>query len=259
MDYQLKGKLAYISAGSTGIGEAIANELTAEGASVIVSSRNEGNLGKYRGIWHGTIAADIATGEGVDKAVAYVLDTFGRAPDILINNLGVGDSNPFEEITDEMWAKSIQVNLMGTVRTCRALMPLMAKLGGASVVNTGSDLAKQPEFTLMDYGACKAAMLYISKALSKQYAGRVRVNVIAPGPVYTAMFSRPGGIVDQVAAQYGVDRETALKRFLEDRQLYLGMPDPVDVAHAAVFLASPMAKFISGSIIDIGGTLRGLI
>lgn len=157
------------------------------------------------------------------------------------------------------WAQSIQVNLMGAVRTCRALVPLMAELGGAAVVNTGSDLAKQPEFTLMDYGACKAALLYVSKALAKQYAGRVRVNMILPGPVYTAMFSRPGGIVDQVAAQYGLDRERALKRFLEDRQMPMGMPDPADVAHAAVFLASPLAKFITGANIDIGGTLRGLI
>jgi NAD(P)-dependent dehydrogenase (short-subunit alcohol dehydrogenase family) len=259
MDYQLKGKLAYISAGSTGIGEAIANELTSEGAKVIVSARNADTLKKNGGKWHGTIAADISTAQGVDEAVAYVLKTFGRAPDILINNLGVGDSTPFEQITDEKWAHSIEVNLMGTVRTCRALIPLMAQLDGAVVVNTGSDLAKQPEFTLMDYGACKAALLYISKALSKQYAGRVRVNVIAPGPVWTAMFYRPGGIVDQVAEQYGVDRDTALKRFLEDRQMPMGMPDPVDVAHAAVFLASPMAKFITGATIDIGGTQRGLI
>ena len=226
MDYQLKGKLAYVSAGSTGIGEAIANELTLEGAKVIVSALDAETLEKNGGAWHGTIIADLATAQGVDKAVAQVLSSFGRAPDILINNLGVGDSTPFEEISDEKWAQSIQVNLMGTVRTCRALVPLMAKLGGAAVVNTGSDLAKQPEFTLMDYGACKAALLYLSKALAKQYAGRVRVNMILPGPVYTAMFSRPGGIVDQVAAQHGLDRDAALKRFLEDRQMPMGMPDP---------------------------------
>jgi NAD(P)-dependent dehydrogenase (short-subunit alcohol dehydrogenase family) len=259
VDYQLKGKLAYVSAGSTGIGEAIANELAREGAKVIVSANDAETLKKNGGAWYGTIVADIATAQGVERAVAYVLDTFGRAPDILINNLGVGDATPFEQITDEKWAHSIEVNLMGTVRTCRALVPLMAELGGAAVVNTGSDLAKQPEFTLMDYGACKAALLYLSKALSKQYAGRVRVNVIAPGPVWTAMFYRPGGIVDQVAEQYGVDRDTALKRFLEDRQMPMGMPNPEDVAHAAVFLASPLAKFITGATIDIGGTLRGLI
>ena len=120
MDFQVKGKLAYISAGSTGIGEAIANLLTKEGAKVIVSARNPDTLKEKGGAWHGTVSADIATSQGVQKAVDYVLGTFGRAPDILINNLGVGDSTPFEEITDEKWAQSIQINLMGTVRTCRA-------------------------------------------------------------------------------------------------------------------------------------------
>jgi NAD(P)-dependent dehydrogenase (short-subunit alcohol dehydrogenase family) len=259
MDFQLEGKLAYISAGSTGIGEATANLLTKEGVKVIVSARNPDTLKEKGGAWYGTISADIATAQGVQKAIDYVLQTFGRAPDILINNLGVADATPFEQITDEKWEHSLNVNLMGNVRTLRALLPLMAKVEGAAVLNTGSDLAKQPEFTLTDYGACKAAQLYLTKALSKQYAGRPRINVIAPGPVWTAMFYRPGGIIDQVAAQYGVDRETARKRFLEDRQMPMGMPDPEDVAYAAVFLVSPLAKFINGATIDIGGTLRGLI
>jgi len=259
MDFQVNGKLAYISAGSTGIGEAIANLLTKEGAKVIVSARNPDTLKEKGGAWHGTVSADIATAQGVQKAVDYVLGSFGRAPDILINNLGVADATPFEQMTDERWEHSLNVNLMGNVRTLRALLPLMAKLEGSAVVNTGSDLAKQPEFTLTDYGSCKAALLYLTKALSKQYAGRPRINVISPGPVWTAMFSRPGGIIDQVAAQYGVDRDTAKIRFLEDRQMPMGMPDPEDVAYAAVFLASPLAKFINGANIDIGGTLRGLI
>lgn len=259
MDFRLTGKLAYVSAGSAGIGAAIANLLTKEGAQVIVSSNDPDTLERNGGAWRGTVCADIATPEGVGKAVDYVLHAFGRAPDILINNLGVADATPFESVTDEKWERSLNVNLMGNVRTMRALLPLMARVEGSSVVNTGSDLAKQPEFSLTDYGACKAALLYLTKALSKQYAGRPRINVIAPGPVWTAMFHRPGGIIDQVAAQYGVDRDAAKKRFLEDRQMPMGMPDPEDVAYAAVFLASPLAKFINGACLDIGGTLRGLI
>ena len=259
MDLHIEGKLAYISAGSTGIGEAIANLLTKEGAKVIVSALDQDTLKERGGTWHGTVSADIATPGGVAKAVDCVLRTFGRAPDILINNLGVADATPFEQMTDEKWEHSLNVNLMGNVRTMRALLPLMAKIDGAAVVNTGSDLAKQPEFTLTDYGSCKAALLYLTKALSKQYGGRPRINVIAPGPVWTAMFYRPGGIIDQVAEQHGVDRDTALKRFLEDRQMPMGMPYPEDVAHAAVFLASPLAKFITGASLDIGGTIRGLV
>jgi NAD(P)-dependent dehydrogenase (short-subunit alcohol dehydrogenase family) len=259
MDYQLKGKLAYVSAGAHGIGEAIANLLTEEGARVIVADCDAGALQERGRAWHGTIAADLATAAGVEGAVSHVLGTFGRAPDIVINNLGVGDAIPFEQITDEKWARSIEVNMMGCVRTCRALVPRMAELGGGAVVNTGSDLAKQPEPGLMDYGACKAALLYFAKALSKQYAGRVRINVVSPGPVWTRMWYRPGGMVDQLVEQYGVDRDAAVKRFLEDRQMPLGIAQPEDVAHAAVFLASPLAKFITGANLDIGGTQRGLV
>ena len=260
MDYGLKGKYAFVNAGAYGIGESTADLLTQEGASVIVADRDEEVLNEKAPRWAGTVVADLATAEGVDKAIAYVLKTFGRAPDILVNNLGVGDSTPFEDISDERWAKSFEINLMGCIRTCRALIPEMAKKGAASIVNTGSDLAKQPEPGLMDYGVCKAGLLYLTKALAKQYAPHVRVNAVLPGPVWTRMWTRPGGLVDQLVVHYGVaDREAAVERFLQDRYLPLGMGQAEDVAHAIVFLASPLAKFITGSTLDIGGTLRGLI
>jgi len=259
IDYQLKGKLAYVSAGAHGIGQAAANLLAAEGASVIVADQDEGALREHGSAWAATFAADLATGAGIDQAVAFVLRTFGRAPDIVINNLGVGIAAPFTEISDQRWAESLNVNLLGTVRTCRALLPRMAQLGSAAIVNTGSDLSKQPEFTMVDYGAFKAALLYVTKALAKEYAPRVRINVVAPGPVWTRMWTRPGGMVDQLMEQYGVDKDTAVKRFLEDRHMPLGIAQPEDVANAIVFLASPLANAITGAVLDIGGTLRGLI
>jgi NAD(P)-dependent dehydrogenase (short-subunit alcohol dehydrogenase family) len=259
VDYQLKGKLAYVSAGAHGIGEAIADLLTQEGVEVIVADADADTLRQKAGKWRGSIAADLATAQGVDTATAYVLTQFQRAPDILINNLGVGSSTPFEDTSDEMWAQSFQVNLMGTVRTCRALVPQMAVRGEASVVNTGSDLAKQPEPGFMEYGTCKAGLLYLSKALAKQYAPAVRVNTVLPGPIWSRMWSRPGGIVDHLVEQYGLDRAASVKKFLEDRQMPMGIGNPEDVAHAVVFLASPLARFITGAGLDIGGTIRGLI
>jgi NAD(P)-dependent dehydrogenase (short-subunit alcohol dehydrogenase family) len=259
VDYQLKGKRAYVSAGAHGIGEAIADLLTQEGADVIVADADVNALREKSGKWRATIAADLATPAGVEKATAFALTQFDGAPDIVINNLGVGDSTPFEQITDEKWAKSIEVNLMGTVRTCRALVPKMAARGGGAVVNTGSDLAKQPEPGFVDYGSCKAALLYLTKALAKQYAPIVRVNTVLPGPIWSRMWTRQGGIVDQLVQHYGLDREASVKKFLEDRQMPMGIGNPEDVAHAVVFLASPLAKFITGAGLDIGGTIRGLI
>ena len=196
---------------------------------------------------------------GVEGAVAQVLETFGRAPDILVNNLGVGNATPFEEISEERWEHSFNINLMGSVRTLRALLPRMADIEGAAVVNTGSDLAKQPEPAFMDYGACKAGLLYVTKALAKQYAPKIRVNAVLPGPIWSRMWTRPDGIVDQLVAHYKVDRDAAVKRFLEDRQMPMGIGQPEDVAHAIVFLASPRARFITGAALDIGGTIRGLV
>jgi NAD(P)-dependent dehydrogenase (short-subunit alcohol dehydrogenase family) len=259
MDYQLNGHAACVFAGAHGIGAAIADLLTDEGASVIVADRDaEAMTGRARR-WRGSIAADLATADGMATAVAYVLDTFGHAPDILINNLGVGSSTPFEDLTDEAWSASFQVNLMGTVRASRALIPQMAARGSGAVVNTGSDLAKQPEPAFIDYGAFKAGLLYVTKALAKQYAPAVRVNAVLPGPIWSRMWTRPGGIVDQITAHYGLDEEASLERFLRDRQMPMGIGHAEDVAHAAVFLASPRAKFISGAGLDIGGTIRGLI
>jgi NAD(P)-dependent dehydrogenase (short-subunit alcohol dehydrogenase family) len=259
MDYQLRGKLAFVAAGAHGIGEATADLLAREGASVVVADQDEKALGDKKHRWRGTIAADLSTLEGVAEAVSYVLETFGRAPDILINNLGVGDSTPFEDVSDERWERSFNVNLMGCVRTSRMLLPKMAGLPSASVVNTGSDLAKQPEPAFMDYGTFKAGLLYLTKALAKQYAPRVRVNAVLPGPIWSRMWTRPNGIVDQLVAHYQLDRDAAVKRFLEDRQMPMGIGQPEDVAHAIVFLASPLARFITGAGLDIGGTIRGLV
>src|SRR5438093_987776 len=104
MDYKIKGKLAFVTAGAHGIGQAIANLLTEEGAEVIVADLDQAALAENGRNWAGTFAADLTTAQGVDTAVAYVLQTFGRAPDILINNVGVADPNSLADISDEKWS-----------------------------------------------------------------------------------------------------------------------------------------------------------
>src|SRR5580693_8432305 len=113
MDYRIKGKYAFINAGAHGIGEATADLLTQEGAQVLVADRDEAALKEKAPRWAGVVAADLATAEGAEHAIAYVLSEFGRAPDILVNNLGVGNSAVFAELSDERWAQSFQINLMG--------------------------------------------------------------------------------------------------------------------------------------------------
>ena len=259
MDYQLTQQTVFVSAGAHGIGKAVADLFAQEGAKVIVADQDGDALTANGGKWHRTVVADLATAAGVTHAVSFVLDAFGRPPDIIINNLGVGDAGVFEELSDERWERSFQTNLMGSVRLCRALVPKMAARGSGAVVITGSDLAKQPEPGFMDYGSCKAGLLYLTKALAKQYAPKVRINTVLPGPIWSRMWTRPGGIVDQLTQHYGLDRDASVQRFLEDRQMPMGIGHPEDVAHAVLFLASPRARFITGAALDIGGTIRGLI
>ena len=260
MDYQIKGKYAFVNAGAHGIGEATADLLTQEGANVIVADRDGATLQQKAKRWAGVVAARSGhCGRRRSKQPLTYSPPLAEHPTSWSTISAWATAASFEELSDERWAQSFEVNLMGCVRTCRALLPKMAELGGASVVNTGSDLAKQPEPTLMDYGTCKAGLLYFTKALAVQYAPRVRVNAVLPGPIWTQMWTRPGGIVDQLVESYGVDKEAALKRFLEDRYMPLGIGQPEDVAQAIAFLASPLAKYITGATLDIGGTLRGLI
>src|SRR5678815_4376015 len=145
MDYQLNGKLCYVTAGANGIGAAIANLLTAEGATVIVADRDAQALQEHGAAWHATFTADLSTPQGVDAAIGFVLEKFQRAPDILINNLGVADPVPFEQLTDDGWVRSMNINLLGLVRTCRRLLPKMAAGAGGGLGNTGHELRRQPD------------------------------------------------------------------------------------------------------------------
>lgn len=259
MDLHIHGQTALVTAGAHGIGEAIADLLTEEGVRVIVADRDGAALREKASRWAAVVEADLATAEGVDHAISAVVAAFHGSPDILINNLGVGNAAVFEEISDAQWEQSISINLLGTIRVCRALLPGMARRGSGAVVNIASDLAKQPEPTMMDYGVCKAGLLYLTKALARQYVPHVRVNAVLPGPIWSQMWTRPGGIVDQLVEHYKVGKEEAVQRFLDERYMPMGIGDPQDVARAVVFLASPLARFITGANLDIGGTLRSLI
>lgn len=265
MDLHLEGRTAYITGGAAGIGASIADRLAAEGARLAVADHDGAALEEASHRWASSgapilIEVDLSTADGVTHACQAVLDGFrGRAPDIVVNNVASCISREFEDIDDSAWDKTFQLNFMSYVRTCRALAPAMAAApGDASIVNVASDLAKQPDTVPIDYGTMKSAVLHLSKALSLKYAPAVRVNSVLPGPVWTGLWSRPGGIADKLADLYGTDREQAVDRYLKDRQLELGLAEPEDIASMVAYLASPLARKISGSAFDIGGTIHGI-
>jgi NAD(P)-dependent dehydrogenase (short-subunit alcohol dehydrogenase family) len=259
MDYGLSGKRVLVTAGAHGIGEACADLFSKEGARVFVVDVDAAAIAEKRNRWAGASVADLASSDGVSKAIEAMQVCFGSVPDVVVNNVGVADQQSFVNLSDELWQRSHELNLMACVRFCRSLLPEMSKKPGGSIINVSSDLAKQPEPMPMEYGVAKAGLLYVTKALAKEYAPNVRVNAVCPGPIWTRLWSRPGGVVDQLAVQYGLDRDAALAKHLEDRYLPLGMGEADDVAQAIVFLASSSAKRSTGLALDVGGTVRGIL
>lgn len=259
IDLGLEGRTAYVTGGSEGIGLATAEALCAAGARVAVSGLPGEELCLARELLGSdghVVAADLTESEGVRAANESVLEWAGGAPGILVNNVGRGSSNEFLEAADEDWEHSFRLNLLSHVRTTRFFLERMPADG--VIVNVASDLAKQPEAAPVEYGAMKAALLHLTKNLALHYAP-IRVNAVLPGPVWTALWTAPGGLVDQLAEKDGTDPQTALQRYLAGRQLPLGIAQPEDVANVILFLSSRLARQVTGAAIDVGGTVRGLL
>lgn len=265
MDLGLSGKTAYITGGARGIGAAIADALVAEGVWVAVSDKDSSVLEHQKERWTVNalapilISADLSTSTGCRVAAETALTGLGGDLDILINNVGACVNRPFEEITDENWLEAFNINLMSCVRTSRIILPLMAAQGSGAVVNIASDLAKQPEDVPADYGAFKTALLSLTKSLAIAYAPKVRINAILPGPIWTELWTRPGGVIENMARLYGLPGDQALAKYLSERRLLLGIGEPADVAAMTVFLVSARAKHLTAGAYQVdGGSIRGM-
>jgi NAD(P)-dependent dehydrogenase (short-subunit alcohol dehydrogenase family) len=267
MDFGLEGKTAYVTGGARGIGEAIADALVGEGVRVAVSDLEGEILERKRPDWSAngadavTIVADLASREHTERAAREAIERLGGAPDILVNNVGVGVIRRFEEIPDEGWLDTINLNFMSFVRTSRVIVPAMAAKGEGAVVNIASDLAKQPEPIPADYAASKAAILSLTKSLSLEYAPSVRVNAVCPGPIWTYFWTKPGGFADTLGALFGLPPEQAVDKFISERHLPLArVGEPADVAAVTLFLASPLARYVTSSSYNVdGGSIRSIV
>lgn len=168
----------------------------------------------------------------------------------------------FDDLSDEEWHATLELNFFSYLRAIRAVLPGMRERGSGVIINNASDLARQPEPNPLDYAVSKAAILSLTKALARSEGPvGIRVNAVAPGPIWTPFWTKPGGFAETLGAFHGMEPQAAVEHEMKLRQLPLErLGRPEEVADVIVFLASDRASFVTSSIYGVdGGSIRGLL
>ncbi len=259
MDYGFKGRTAVVTGADSGMGLATARMLLDEGARVVISDKAEDSITKVARelAEHGevyAVAADLTQNASVERLRDAALKHMGHI-DILVNGAGVtGPTGLFHTIDDEAWLGALQIDLMGAVRIVRAFVPHMMERKTGHIVLFGSEDAEQPYPDELPYCAAKAAILNLSKGLSKTYAKHgILVNAVSPAFVASPMTD---AMMEKRAMEKGTSFDEAIQSFLKEERptLDLQRRGKVDeVAAAVLFLCSRQASFITGVNLRIDG------
>ena len=264
MDLQLGGKRAVVTGSSSGLGEAIAKALAAEGAAVVVHGRREAEARRVASAITGAggkavvALGDLATDAGADAVARVVNEALGGA-DILVNNAGAFPQGPWLESTAAEWNDLYNQNVGSMVRLITRLVPGMKQRGWGRVISLASGVATMPFADMGNYSATKGAILNLAVSLSRGLAGTgVTSNAVSPGMIVT-----PGveDMLKGMAPQLGISpndfpalEQFAVKNMVPNPSARLGRPE--DIADAVTFLASPRAGYINGANLRVdGGTV----
>jgi NAD(P)-dependent dehydrogenase (short-subunit alcohol dehydrogenase family) len=259
MDLELGGKIAVVTGASKGIGLAVVQELAAEGALVIAGARSVEPLEGIAGVT--PFAVDLIDPEGPGRLVGEALERHGRV-DVLVNNVGGVKLrlDGFLNTSDADFQASLELNFFSAVRTTRAAVAAMMEQGGGTIVNVASVNAFfHPDSAVMDYGAAKAALVNLAKALSQELGPHgIRIASVSPGQVSTELWLGEHGVAATIGAATGAGAD-AIRA-----QVTAGIPTgrfttPREVATLVTLLASPRTANVNGSnfVID-GGLIKTL-
>jgi NAD(P)-dependent dehydrogenase (short-subunit alcohol dehydrogenase family) len=248
----LEGRVAVVTGGGSGIGEATAKRFAAEGARVVVLDRDpEGGervAGEIRqaGGEAAFLQADIGREVEALKLAPFAVERFG-ALHLLVNNAGIRVYGPVTDATEESWDRILAVNVKALGLCAKAGIPEMARAGGGAIVNVSSANAIQGRSGMAQYDAAKAAVLGLTRSLAHDHAGQgIRVNAVCPGPTVTQFHLRNAsrrGVTEEEFRAGG--KPGLLKRWAE----------PHEIAAAILFLASDEASYITGATLMVDGGL----
>jgi NAD(P)-dependent dehydrogenase (short-subunit alcohol dehydrogenase family) len=266
MELDLRNKVILITGAAGGIGAATARAFAEEGAHLALVDLDEDGLGllahdlEVKGVAVSMAVADLSTRYGVEAGIEEALEAYSWRIDVLVNNVGVCVLRSFDQLSDADWMSTWQLNFMSYKRASELVLPVMRAQGHGCIVNNASDLARQPEASFTDYAAAKAAVLSLTKTLAYEGAPVIRVNAVAPGPIQTPLWTRPGGLADGLALVHQRSVEEAVAYELSLRRLPLGrLGKPEEVANVIVFLASNRASYVTASVWGVdGGSIRSL-
>lgn len=254
MEIDLSGKAALVTGGGQGIGLAIAEGLADCGARVLVADLDPAGAVREDGSILG-LEVDLGLAGGPERAVEETRSRLGGI-DVLVNNVGICiPRDGFLSVDDAGWEKLFQVNLMSAVRASRAAIPAMIEAGGGAIVTTASESGLQPAPVFSDYAVTKGSLHILTKLLANEFSrAGVRCNSVTPGPIRTPAWG-PGGVVDKLSKEWGMELEEGIEHFVREvRGMPLGkIGEPEDVAAMVAFLASDLAKQITGSDFRVDG------
>jgi 3-oxoacyl-[acyl-carrier protein] reductase len=260
MKLGLQEKVVLVTGASKGLGKAIAEAFAAEGSRVALTARNQRELEQIvqeiqqRDGQAMALAADLTNANAVNHLVAETIAHFGTVH-VLVNNAGsIGRFAAFEELSDDDWANLFNVNLFSAVRITRAVLPAMRKQHWGRIINMASESGIQPDPEMPHYNTSKAAMINLTKSLSKAYAkDGILVNTISPAFIKTPLVEHM--LADQAAIKR-ITVQQAEEEFLCHNRPHIELGragKPEEVAAAVVFLASEAASFITGANLRVDG------
>ncbi len=254
MDLKLKGKRALVTGSTAGIGAAIAAELAREGASVIVNGRAAAGVEKAVAALKTETGGDLIAFAGDLGTAAAAEALVRRHPevDILVNNLGIFEPKPFEDIPDADWMHFFEVNVLSGVRLARAYLPTMKRANWGRIIFISSESALQIPVEMIHYGMTKTAQIAVARGLAEAVAGTgITVNSVLPGP------TKSRGVVDFVAAVGGgasFDQyQTEFFQKIRPTSRLKRVEVPEEIASFVTYLASPLASAITGAALRIDG------